>query len=161
MEKIIKNNTRHADAESSSALSASPVNMGWRIKSAMTHRCLIGTLAYLLISTLTISCSDYLDVVPDSVFQYEDLYTSRNSARQALAQCYWYAYQHGSMHVCMEYYGDNYTPISPSAVANKHTIITILIFIRTYQEDRMLKKELEGYREYSCKVKYRFIPYIW
>jgi protein-S-isoprenylcysteine O-methyltransferase Ste14 len=41
------------------------------------------------------------------------------------------------------------------------TVITILIFIRTYLEDKMLKKELEGYREYSCKVKYRLIPYIW
>jgi protein-S-isoprenylcysteine O-methyltransferase Ste14 len=40
-------------------------------------------------------------------------------------------------------------------------IIVILIFIRTYLEDLMLKKELEGYREYSCKVKYRLIPYIW
>jgi protein-S-isoprenylcysteine O-methyltransferase Ste14 len=40
-------------------------------------------------------------------------------------------------------------------------IIVILIFIRTYLEDLMLKRELEGYREYSCKVKYRLIPYIW
>jgi protein-S-isoprenylcysteine O-methyltransferase Ste14 len=40
-------------------------------------------------------------------------------------------------------------------------VIAILIFIRTYLEDRMLKRELEGYREYSCKVKYRLIPYIW
>ena len=40
-------------------------------------------------------------------------------------------------------------------------IIIILICIRTYLEDRMLKRELERYREYSYKVRYRLIPYIW
>jgi protein-S-isoprenylcysteine O-methyltransferase Ste14 len=40
-------------------------------------------------------------------------------------------------------------------------VIIILIGIRTYLEDRMLKRELKGYREYSYKVKYRLIPYIW
>lgn len=39
--------------------------------------------------------------------------------------------------------------------------IIIIIFVRTYLEDRMLKKELKGYRAYSKKVKYRIIPYIW
>ncbi len=50
--------------------------------------------------------------------------------------------------------GAIYTLI-PSAV------VFILICIRTYLEDRMLKKELKGYQEYSNKVKYRLIPYIW
>ena len=40
-------------------------------------------------------------------------------------------------------------------------IIILIISIRTYLEDKMLKEELEGYREYSRKVKYRLIPYIW
>jgi len=40
-------------------------------------------------------------------------------------------------------------------------VILIIIFIRTYLEDKMLKEELEGYREYSRKVKYRLIPFIW
>jgi protein-S-isoprenylcysteine O-methyltransferase Ste14 len=35
------------------------------------------------------------------------------------------------------------------------TVIILLIFIRTYLEDKMLKKELKGYRGYSHKVKYR------
>lgn len=39
--------------------------------------------------------------------------------------------------------------------------IIIIIFVRTYLEDRMLRKELEGYQEYSNKVKYRIIPYVW
>lgn len=40
-------------------------------------------------------------------------------------------------------------------------VIIIIISIRTYLEDNMLKKELEGYLDYSQKVKYRLIPYIW
>ncbi|MFV0417442.1 MAG: methyltransferase family protein [Dysgonomonas sp.] len=39
--------------------------------------------------------------------------------------------------------------------------IIIIIAIRTYLEDNMLKKELEGYIEYSQKTKYRLIPYVW
>lgn len=45
--------------------------------------------------------------------------------------------------------------IIPSAA-----IVTI-ISIRTYLEDRMLRRELKGYRQYSQKVKYRLIPYVW
>lgn len=40
-------------------------------------------------------------------------------------------------------------------------VIILLIFIRTYLEDKMLKEELKGYQEYAEKVKYRLIPYIW
>jgi len=40
-------------------------------------------------------------------------------------------------------------------------VIIIIIFVRTYLEDRMLKEELIGYQEYSQKVKCRLIPYIW
>jgi len=41
------------------------------------------------------------------------------------------------------------------------TVIIILICIRTYLEDKMLKRELKEYREYSYKVRYRLIPYVW
>jgi protein-S-isoprenylcysteine O-methyltransferase Ste14 len=40
-------------------------------------------------------------------------------------------------------------------------IIIIIILIRTFMEDRMLKNELEGYLEYSKTVKYRLIPFVW
>lgn len=40
-------------------------------------------------------------------------------------------------------------------------IIITVIVIRTYLEDNMLKKELEGYIGYSNQVKYRLIPYVW
>jgi len=40
-------------------------------------------------------------------------------------------------------------------------IIIAVITTRTYLEDKMLKKELNGYLEYSEKVKYRIIPYVW
>ena len=40
-------------------------------------------------------------------------------------------------------------------------IISAIIVIRTYLEDRMLKERLSGYMEYSNRTKYRLIPYIW
>jgi len=40
-------------------------------------------------------------------------------------------------------------------------VVAILFIIRTALEDLTLKKELKGYLEYSRKVKYRLIPYIW
>ena len=39
--------------------------------------------------------------------------------------------------------------------------IAAVITIRTELEDEMLKKGLSGYEEYSKKVKYRLIPFIW
>ena len=41
------------------------------------------------------------------------------------------------------------------------TAIIIIISLRTYLEDKMLKEELPGYQDYTSKVKYRLIPYIW
>lgn len=40
-------------------------------------------------------------------------------------------------------------------------IITILLIIRTYLEDKTLRKELKGYAEYSELVRYKLIPFIW
>lgn len=40
-------------------------------------------------------------------------------------------------------------------------MIAILIIIRTYLEDTMLKNELPGYLDYAGKVKYRLLPYLW
>jgi len=40
-------------------------------------------------------------------------------------------------------------------------ITTILLIIRTSLEDKTLKNELDGYLEYSNKVKYKLIPFIW
>lgn len=37
----------------------------------------------------------------------------------------------------------------------------IVIIIRTALEDRMLKKELDGYLEYANQTKYKLIPFIW
>lgn len=39
--------------------------------------------------------------------------------------------------------------------------ISTVIIIRTELEDDMLKKGLPGYREYSERVKYRLVPFIW
>ncbi len=36
-----------------------------------------------------------------------------------------------------------------------------LFAIRTVNEEKMLKEELEGYESYARKVKYRFIPKVW
>jgi protein-S-isoprenylcysteine O-methyltransferase Ste14 len=40
-------------------------------------------------------------------------------------------------------------------------ILTILFLIRTALEDKTLRNELEGYKEYAQKVPYRLIPGIW
>lgn len=39
--------------------------------------------------------------------------------------------------------------------------ISVIIVIRTYLEDEMLKKKLVGYVEYSNRTKHRLLPYIW
>jgi protein-S-isoprenylcysteine O-methyltransferase Ste14 len=41
------------------------------------------------------------------------------------------------------------------------TMSAILLTIRTALEDRTLHAELEGYREYALRVRYRLIPGIW
>ncbi len=40
-------------------------------------------------------------------------------------------------------------------------LMIVLIFIRTYLEDKTLQKELPGYADYCAEVKYRLIPFIW
>lgn len=40
-------------------------------------------------------------------------------------------------------------------------LLIIAIIIRTYLEDKTLHEELEGYKEYAKKVRYRLIPGIW
>jgi protein-S-isoprenylcysteine O-methyltransferase Ste14 len=40
-------------------------------------------------------------------------------------------------------------------------ILIVAFFIRTYLEDLTLQNELEGYVEYSQKVRSRLIPFIW
>jgi protein-S-isoprenylcysteine O-methyltransferase Ste14 len=39
--------------------------------------------------------------------------------------------------------------------------MVIVILTRTYFEDRLLMAELDGYKEYSGKVRYRIFPGIW
>ena len=40
-------------------------------------------------------------------------------------------------------------------------VLTLLILIRTFLEDKTLHEELQGYSSYAEKVKYRIIPGIW
>lgn len=40
-------------------------------------------------------------------------------------------------------------------------LITATLFFRTSLEDRTLQEELEGYREYARRVRYRLIPGVW
>ena len=39
--------------------------------------------------------------------------------------------------------------------------ITIVLVIRTALEDRFLQDELEGYRDYATRVRYRLLPGVW
>lgn len=41
------------------------------------------------------------------------------------------------------------------------SISILLLLIRTYLEDRTLINELNGYREYTHKTRYKIIPYVW
>ncbi|HYA22090.1 MAG TPA: isoprenylcysteine carboxylmethyltransferase family protein, partial [Thermoproteota archaeon] len=38
---------------------------------------------------------------------------------------------------------------------------TLLLILRTALEDRTLLEELDGYREYAQRVRYRLLPGIW
>ena len=40
-------------------------------------------------------------------------------------------------------------------------ISAVLLVIRTWFEDRMLKNELAGYREYALDVSQRLVPWVW
>lgn len=40
-------------------------------------------------------------------------------------------------------------------------MVAVVIIIRTYMEDNMLKRGLDGYDDYAKEVKYRLIPFIW
>ena len=48
----------------------------------------VSVFALILIATLQTSCSGFLDVLPDNVFQYEDLFSSQKQAYNALATLY-------------------------------------------------------------------------
>jgi protein-S-isoprenylcysteine O-methyltransferase Ste14 len=37
----------------------------------------------------------------------------------------------------------------------------VVLVVRTVLEDRTLQEELEGYREYVSRVRYRLIPGVW
>ena len=41
------------------------------------------------------------------------------------------------------------------------TGVIITIIIRTYYEDKILHEQLEGYKEYAQKTRYRLLPGIW
>jgi len=41
------------------------------------------------------------------------------------------------------------------------TPLPVLIIFRIYNEEKVLAKELPGYKDYTRKVKYRLIPFVW
>ena len=41
------------------------------------------------------------------------------------------------------------------------TLTSMLVIIRTALEDRTLQEELDGYREYARRVRYRLVPGVW
>jgi len=40
-------------------------------------------------------------------------------------------------------------------------VMSALLAIRAVMEERMLKVELDGYREYTARVRYRLLPMVW
>ena len=55
------------------------------------------------------------------------------------------------------------TPIALGSVyaLSMSFIVIVILIIRTALEDKTLNTELSGYKEYSEKVRYRLIPFIW
>jgi protein-S-isoprenylcysteine O-methyltransferase Ste14 len=41
------------------------------------------------------------------------------------------------------------------------TIASLVLVVRTALEDRMLKNELVGYKDYAARVRYRLVPGVW
>jgi protein-S-isoprenylcysteine O-methyltransferase Ste14 len=37
----------------------------------------------------------------------------------------------------------------------------MILVVRTVIEDRLLHEELDGYKEYAARVRYRLIPGVW
>ena len=56
-------------------------------------------------------------------------------------------------------------PVSVRSVRNRAVISNMaalpIICKRIRNEEMVLEKELKGYKEYKCKVKYRLIPFVW
>ena len=55
---------------------------------------------------------------------------------------------------------------TPVALGSRYALIlsailTALLIVRTYFEDRTLHAELDGYREYTTQTRYRLFPGIW
>jgi protein-S-isoprenylcysteine O-methyltransferase Ste14 len=55
---------------------------------------------------------------------------------------------------------------SPLALGSLWTLIpgglfALLLAVRTFLEDRTLQEELEGYREYAARVRFRLLPGVW
>jgi protein-S-isoprenylcysteine O-methyltransferase Ste14 len=40
-------------------------------------------------------------------------------------------------------------------------LLVVNLFVRTALEDRTLQAELDGYKEYVARVRYRLIPGVW
>jgi len=40
-------------------------------------------------------------------------------------------------------------------------LLSVVLVVRTALEDRVLREELEGYRAYAGRVRYRLLPWIW
>lgn len=54
----------------------------------------------------------------------------------------------------------------PIALGSRYALIlavllTLLLVVRTYLEDRTLHAELEGYVEYAKQTPYRLVPWVW
>jgi len=57
--------------------------------------------------------------------------------------------------------GEAYNRLIPFKIARLIVRVATLFVIRTHFEDKTLLDELEGYKAYSKKVKYRLLPGIW
>ena len=78
-------------------------------------------IAVAVLGVSAFSCSNYLDVVPDNVLQYEDLFVSRLRAYNALASVY-YGLPYEQMNNSPWTLGDEWVVVNPDVDNNRTSI---------------------------------------
>ena len=55
---------------------------------------------------------------------------------------------------------------TPMALGSYYALIPfaflpLILVLRILNEEKILKRDLEGYKDYCKKIRYRLIPYLW
>jgi protein-S-isoprenylcysteine O-methyltransferase Ste14 len=124
---------------------------GW---SAMPNELIIGSSALLLLSY-----GGYMEVMRENVWLSRTIEVAEN---QKLIDTGLYAVVRHPMYLftllfflSMPLVLGSYWALIPFAIN-----IPVIV-VRTLDEERLLKAELEGYTDYCSRVKWRIVPFVW